>query len=61
LIGLASRLSALALLGMTAVIQLFVYPGNYPDHLLWAAALLLIAARGPGAFALDHWLWRRLH
>jgi putative oxidoreductase len=62
LVGLASRLSALGLLGMTLVIQLFVYPANYPDHLLWAAALLLIAARGPGAISLDHWLcrlWRK--
>ena len=40
-IGLASRLSALALLGMTAVIQLFVYPDGWPEHLLWATALLV--------------------
>ncbi|MDB6061627.1 MAG: DoxX family protein [Verrucomicrobiaceae bacterium] len=60
LVGLASRLSALGLLGMTLVIQLFVYPANYPDHLLWAAALLLIVARGPGAFSLDHLLWRKI-
>lgn len=59
LVGFASRLSALGLLGMTLVIQLFVYPANYPDHLLWAAALLLIVARGPGALSLDHLLWRR--
>ena len=36
-IGLASRLSALGLLCMTAVIQLFVYPDGWPDHILWAA------------------------
>lgn len=59
LVGLASRLSALGLLGMTLVIQLFVYPANYPDHLLWAAALLLIVARGPGVISLDHLLWRK--
>jgi putative oxidoreductase len=59
-IGLVSRLSALGLLGMTLVIQLFVYPANYPDHLLWAAALLLIVACGPGAFSLDHLIWRRI-
>lgn len=51
--GLATRLSALGLLAMTAVIQVFVYPGGWPDHLTWAAALLLIAARGPGWLALD--------
>jgi putative oxidoreductase len=56
LVGLASRLSALGLLAMTAVIQIFVYPANYPDHLLWASALLLIVARGPGAASIDHWL-----
>lgn len=53
LVGLATRLSALALLGMTAVIQIFVYPGSWPDHLMWAVLLTLIAARGPGPFALD--------
>jgi putative oxidoreductase len=60
LIGLASRFSALGLFGMTVVIQLFVYPANYPDHLLWAAALLLIIARGPGIISIDH-LIRRAH
>lgn len=60
LVGLASRLSALGLLAMTAVIQLFVYPANYPDHLLWAAALLLIVARGPGAVSIDHWLAKKV-
>ena len=60
LVGLASRLSALGLFGMTLVIQLFVYPANYPDHLLWGAALLLIIARGPGVLSLDHLIWRKL-
>lgn len=57
-IGLASRLSALGLLAMTLVIQLFVYPANYPEHLLWGALLVLIIARGPGAFSIDHLLRR---
>ncbi len=59
IVGLASRLSALALLGMTAVIQLFVYPSGWPEHILWATALLIIIARGPGSLSLDHLLWRR--
>ena len=59
-IGLASRLSALGLLCMTAVIQLFVYPYGWPDHILWAACLLLIIARGPGAISLDHLIWNRV-
>jgi putative oxidoreductase len=53
LLGLCTRLSALALLGMTAVIQVFVYPDAWPTHLTWAGLLLLLAARGGGAYALD--------
>jgi len=52
-IGLASRLSALALLGMTLVIEIFVYPAAWPTHGTWAACLLFIAARGPGWVSLD--------
>ena len=58
-IGLASRLSALGLLGMTAVIEIFVYPENWPDHLLWAGALLYVLARGPGALSLDALISRK--
>ena len=58
-IGLASRLSALGLLCMTAVIQLFVYPDGWPEHVLWFALLLLIVARGPGAISFDHLIWNR--
>lgn len=53
---LASRLSALALLGMTAVIQVFVYPDAWPTHLSWAALLLVVIARGGGALSLDRTL-----
>ncbi len=59
LVGLATRLSALGLLVMTLVIQLFVYPGAYPTHGVWATVLLYLIARGPGAVSLDHWLARR--
>jgi putative oxidoreductase len=58
-VGLASRLSALALMAMTLVIQFFVYPDGWPEHILWFALLLLIAARGPGALSLDHLIWSR--
>lgn len=58
--GLASRFAALALLGMTAVIQIFVYPDAWPTHGVWAVALLVVAARGPGRLSLDHFLSRRL-
>ena len=55
-LGLGTRLSALALLGMTAVIQLFVYPDAWPTHLSWAALLLYLAGRGAGAVSLDRML-----
>ena len=58
-LGLASRFAALALLGMTLVIQIFVYPGAWPTHGTWAACLLLIASRGPGLLSLDHLIARR--
>ena len=53
-IGLFTRIGALALLGVVAVIQLFVFPGHWGEHLLWASLLLLLLARGAGAFSLDH-------
>jgi putative oxidoreductase len=56
LLGLATRLSALALLGMTLTIQLFVYPDAYPTHGTWAAVLLLLMVHGPGKLSLDHWI-----
>ena len=59
LIGLGTRFSALALLGMTMVIQIFVYPDAYPTHGTWAALMLYLIARGPGALSIDHWLARR--
>lgn len=52
-LGLFTRLSALGLLGMTAVIQLFVYPDAWPTHLSWAALLLYLVARGGGVVSLD--------
>ena len=52
-LGLLTRLSALALLGMTAVIQIFVYPDAWPTHLSWAALMLYLIGRGAGPFSLD--------
>ena len=54
ILGLATRISAIGLLGMTAVIQIFVYPDAWMTHGLWAAALLALVARGPGRWSLDH-------
>ena len=52
-LGLATRVSALALLGMTIVIEVFVYPLGWPTHLMWAALLLYLIRFGAGAFSLD--------
>lgn len=53
MLGLATRVSALALLGMTLVIQVFVYPDAWPTHLSWAALTLYLAGRGAGRWSLD--------
>ena len=53
MLGLATRLSAAGLLGMTAVIQLFVYPDAWPTHLSWATLMLYLVARGGGSLSLD--------
>jgi putative oxidoreductase len=55
-LGLFSRVGALALLGMTTVIEVFVYPDAWPTHLSWAGLLLPIIARGGGAWSLDRLL-----
>lgn len=54
LVGLFTRLSALGLLGMVAVIQIFVYPMAWPDHIQWLAFMIFIICRGPGLLSLDH-------
>lgn len=59
LAGLLTRLSALALIGLTLVIQLFVYPEAWPTHIQWLAFLLPLLARGPGDLSLDHVIARR--
>ena len=58
--GLLTRPTAAVLLGMTAVIEIFVYPLAWPTHIQWAAMLLVLLCRGPGTLSLDHWLWQRI-
>ncbi|QDP19943.1 DoxX family protein [Sphingomonas xanthus] len=61
LIGLASRLAALGLIGMTLVIQLFVYPEAWwSPHMGWIALGLVILTQGPGRIALDRLIWDRM-
>jgi len=57
-LGLATRFSALALLGMTLVIQIFVYPDAWPTHGTWAACFLILMTRGAGLFSLDYLIAR---
>lgn len=52
--GLATRLAAIPLLGMTLVIQTFVYPQSWIEHLTWASMLLFLISRGPGMLSVDH-------
>lgn len=58
LLGLGTRFAALGLLGMTTVIEVFVYPDAWPTHLSWAAILLPLIAKGGGALSLDRLLRR---
>ena len=58
--GLATRLATLPLLGMTFVIEVFVYPEYWSMHLMWATVLLCLLTKGPGASSLDHYAGRIL-
>jgi putative oxidoreductase len=55
-LGLGTRAAALVLLGMTAVIEIFVYPQAWPTHIQWAAMLLILLCRGAGQVSVDHWV-----
>ena len=56
-IGLFTRVSALALLGMTMVIQIFVYPEAWWSvHMIWVALALVLIVRGGGGLSLDRLL-----
>jgi putative oxidoreductase len=55
-LGLLARLSALALLAMTLVIQVFVYPDAWSTHLTWIGLMLIVIGRGAGWWSLDRLL-----
>ena len=59
LLGLLTRPAALVLLGVTAVIEVFVYPQAWPTHIQWAAMLFALLCRGPGKLSIDHLLRQR--
>jgi len=58
-VGFMTRPAAFVLLGMTTIIEVFVYPQAWPTHIQWAAMLLVLLCRGAGTLSVDHWLWRR--
>jgi len=60
IVGLGTRLATLPFLGMIAVIQTFVYPQAWIEHLTWASILLFLLVRGPGAVSLDHVIRRSM-
>ena len=53
-LGLATRAATVPLLGMIAVIQTFVYPNAWTEHLVWSSILVFLLTRGPGILSLDH-------
>ena len=59
-LGLATRVATLPLLGMISVIQIFVYPNTWPDHVLWGSVLIFLLTRGPGRFSMDYLIERYL-
>ncbi|HEX2581574.1 MAG TPA: DoxX family protein [Dongiaceae bacterium] len=56
--GLFTRLATLPLIGMTLFIQIFVYWGSWPDHVVWLSMLLFVLVKGPGAISLDRLFFR---
>lgn len=60
IVGIGARIGAAVLLAETLVIEIFVYPQSYVDHLLWAGPLLYLVLRGPGAWSIDHLLRRQI-
>ncbi len=59
-LGLAARLATLPMLAQALVIQVFVYPEDWIEHLTWASMLLFILTRGPAANSLDRFFARTI-
>jgi putative oxidoreductase len=57
-LGLSTRFAIVVLMGMTLVIQIFVFPEAWPTHLQWFAMMLVLLCRGAGTLSIDHLLWR---
>jgi putative oxidoreductase len=54
ILGFATRLATLPLLGMISLIQIFVYPNAWPDNVLWGSILIFLLTRGPGPLSIDY-------
>jgi putative oxidoreductase len=61
IVGLATRLATLPLLGQILTIQLFVYSQAWHEHLVWGSILFVLLTRGAGTFSLDHLVSRWLN
>ena len=59
-LGLATRAATLTLLGMIAVIQVFVYSNAGTEHLVWSSTLVYLLTKGPSIFSIDHLIDRYL-
>lgn len=59
ILGILARPAAAVLLGMTLIIEIFVYPQAWPTHIQWAAMLLVLLCRGAGGLSLDALIRRR--
>jgi putative oxidoreductase len=58
-LGLGTRIAAFGLLGMTAIIEIFVYPDAWPTHLSWAGLLVPLMVKGGGRWSLDQLMFPR--
>jgi putative oxidoreductase len=60
ILGFLTRPAAAVLFGMTLIIEIFVYPQAWPTHIQWAAMILILLCRGPGAWSIDALIRKRV-
>jgi len=54
IIGLATRAAGGAMLGVIAVIFIFVHQDEWPAFCIWSSAIIFLLTKGPGVLSLDH-------
>jgi len=52
--GFATRLAVLPMIAQALVIEIFVYPEDWIEHLTWVSMLLFLLTRGAGMVSVDH-------